>query len=76
MLRSVGDARSTFLVNTVLGPLMLTSIALGMALGGVRGAAWGFACATTLVIPLFWMRMENTLRRIDRGLPLGRAPRP
>lgn len=63
VLRSVGDARSTFLVNTVLGPLMLLSIVAGQLAGGVVGAAWGFAAATVLAAPLFWTRMEIVLRR-------------
>jgi O-antigen/teichoic acid export membrane protein len=63
VLRSMGDARSTFIVNCVLGPLMLGGVVLGQLLGGAVGAAWGFAAATTLVIPLFWWRMEGSVRR-------------
>jgi O-antigen/teichoic acid export membrane protein len=63
VLRSLGDARSTFLVNTVLGPLMLGGVVVGQLLGGAVGAAWGFAAATTMVIPLFWWRMEGSVRR-------------
>jgi O-antigen/teichoic acid export membrane protein len=63
VLRSLGDARSTFLVNCVLGPLLLTGVVVGQLLGGAVGSAWGFAMATTLVIPLFWWRMEGSVRR-------------
>lgn len=62
VLRSKGDARSTFLVNTVLGPLILGGVVLGQILTGAPGAAWGFAAATVLVVPLFWLRMERTIR--------------
>jgi O-antigen/teichoic acid export membrane protein len=63
VLRSVGDARSTFVVNCVLGPLMLLSVMIGQISGGIVGAAWGFAASTVLVLPLFWVRMEVVLRR-------------
>ncbi len=62
VLRAKGDARSTFLVNTVLGPLMLAGVVIGQLAAGVTGAAWGFAAATTLVVPLFWLRMERRIR--------------
>jgi O-antigen/teichoic acid export membrane protein len=62
VLRSMGDARSTFLVNTVLGPLILGGVVIGQITAGAPGAAWGFAAATTLVVPLFWLRMERTIR--------------
>ena len=62
VLRSRGDARSTFLVNTVLGPLILGGVVLGEITAGAVGAAWGFALATTLVVPLFWARMERSMR--------------
>ncbi len=68
VLRSMGDARSTFVVNTVLGPLMLGGVVAGQLAGGAAGAAWGFAAATTLVVPLFWVRME-----VDHP-PAGRQP--
>ncbi|MGQ0576680.1 MAG: hypothetical protein ACT4RN_21140 [Pseudonocardia sp.] len=65
VLRSVGDARSTFVVNTVLGPLMLVAVVTGQLTGGVVGAAWGFAASTVAILPLFWLRMEKVLRRPD-----------
>jgi O-antigen/teichoic acid export membrane protein len=63
VLRSAGDARSTFVVNTVLAPTMLLGVVIGELLGDVVGAAWGFAAATTLIVPLFWLRMERLYRR-------------
>lgn len=71
ILRSVGDARSTFVVNSILGPVLLLAVIGGELLGGVTGAAWGFAVATTLTLPLWWLRMEHVLRR--RGVARANA---
>lgn len=74
VLRSAGDARSTFGVNAVLGPLMLATVCSGQLLGGAVGAAWGFAASTTLIVPLFWLRMERLFRRQAAGAhPAGQA---
>lgn len=69
VLRSMGDARSTFLVNTVLGPLILGGAVVGVLVAGAPGAAWGFAAATILVVPLFWLRMERTMRSRPASAP-------
>jgi hypothetical protein len=50
-------------VNTILGPLMLLAVVVGQVTGGAVGAACGFAVSTTAVIPLFWWRMEKTMRK-------------
>jgi hypothetical protein len=42
---------------------MLSSVVAGQLLAGPVGAAWGFAASTVLVIPLFWERMERSVRR-------------
>ena len=60
--RAVDQTRYIFLTSAVLGPLILVLSVAGQALAGSEGAAWGFAFAAVLVIPLAWVFLAGALR--------------
>lgn len=62
VLRARGDARSSFVVNAVLGPLVLAGAIGGFLSGGAPGTAWGMAMAAAVTTPLWWIRMERGTR--------------
>lgn len=62
VIRSRGRPRDSYLVNLLLGALLLVGAPVGLVLGGAAGAAWGFAIATLLTAPLFGLAMERVLR--------------
>jgi hypothetical protein len=41
---------------------MLALSVAGQVLGGSRGAAWGFALAALLVIPMNWVLLARAVR--------------
>jgi len=57
VLRARGDTRSSFVVNMLLGPLVLVGAVAGFAFGGAPGTAWGMATAAAVVTPLWWIRL-------------------
>lgn len=63
VMRSRADTRSTFRVNLVLGPLLLACVSIGQVAHGAQGAAWGFATATILTAPLWWLMAKHTVQR-------------
>lgn len=63
VIRACGETRATFLVNALIGVLLLVCVPVGFVLGGAPGAAAGFAVANLLPAPLFWVQLELVLRR-------------
>lgn len=63
MLYALGQARVTFLVHTVLAPLILVGGLAGVALARAPGAAWGFALAAWAVVPLWFLRLRSAATR-------------
>ena len=67
VIRSRGRPRDSFIVNVLLGFLLLAGAPIGLVLGGAEGAAWGFALATLSTAPLFGIRMERILGSMPSG---------
>lgn len=68
VMRAIADTRSTFRVNLLLGPALLVCVCLGQYLGKAEGAAWGFAAATVLTAPLWWLMAARSVRRPRRAV--------
>jgi O-antigen/teichoic acid export membrane protein len=66
VLRACGQVRASYLVNAVIGALLLTCVPVGFVLGGAPGAAAGFAVANLVPAPLFWVQMERVIGRTGR----------
>lgn len=62
VIRAAGRARDSFVVNVLLGVLLIVGAPVGLVVGGAEGAAWGFAVATLSTAPLFALRAERLLR--------------
>ena len=62
VFRAVDQTRYIFYCSAVLGPLMLGLSVAGQLLAGSQGAAWGFALAAVLVIPMNWVLLAGALR--------------
>jgi O-antigen/teichoic acid export membrane protein len=53
-LRVLGAAKESLAVRLVSAPLVLVLAILGGAIDGANGAAWGWALAGVLALPLWW----------------------
>lgn len=66
MLYAMDRARVTMLVHSVYAPLVLVGGIGGVLWGGAPGAAYGFAAAFWLVLPLWWVRFWREAVRFGR----------
>jgi O-antigen/teichoic acid export membrane protein len=62
VLRALGAVRQTLSQSLLLAPLLLVFGVVGVWLDGARGAAFGFAIAQWIPVPLWWLRMVRTTR--------------
>ena len=65
MLYAIDRARVTFGVHVVEAALTVTAGIGGALLAGAAGAAWGFAIAFWVVLPVLWWRFARELGRAD-----------
>ena len=63
-----GQARRTLGLHLVEAPLLVAGLVGGAALAGVRGAAWGMAAATAVMVPL-WYSQLLAIARADAAAP-------
>jgi hypothetical protein len=64
VLRGLGRARSTFVVNAIQAPLLLVGGVVGVLVGGPVGAASGLAAASWLVAPLWVVQVRRAIREL------------
>jgi O-antigen/teichoic acid export membrane protein len=69
-LRVLGAARESLAVRLVSAPLVLVLATLGGALDGAEGAAWGWAVAGIVAVPLWWRAVRRASRSGHRELPV------
>jgi O-antigen/teichoic acid export membrane protein len=63
VMRALARPNYAFWVSAMLGPLVLALSVSGAWLYEAPGAAWGFATAALLVIPLAWRLLALAVRR-------------
>jgi O-antigen/teichoic acid export membrane protein len=61
-LRVLGAARESLGVRLVSAPLVLAFAMVGGALDGAEGAAWGWALAGVVAVPLWWRAVKRASR--------------
>ncbi|MCW2777301.1 MAG: rane protein [Frankiales bacterium] len=65
LFRALDRSNYTFFTSAALGPLILVLSVVGQAVGGVRGAAYGFALAAALVVVPFFVLAGRAVRAAD-----------
>jgi O-antigen/teichoic acid export membrane protein len=63
VLRILGRARVSFEISAITAPLLIVLGLIGLHLDGAAGAAAGFALATWLTAPVWWIRLHTAARR-------------
>jgi O-antigen/teichoic acid export membrane protein len=62
VLYGTQQARSTFRIHAVKGPVLLAAVLLGTATGGAVGAAWALAATEAAVLPAWVLTLRAALR--------------
>jgi hypothetical protein len=60
------SARDLLRMSSLLPPLHITLGVGGAVVGGVRGAALGFALAACCIVPAWWLKLSRFLRSYER----------
>jgi O-antigen/teichoic acid export membrane protein len=68
VLRVLGRARVSFEINAMTAPLLIVLGLAGLHIGGVAGAAAGFALAHWLTVPVWWIRLRAVARRATAAI--------
>lgn len=64
VLIAMDRARASLMLNIVYAPLIFIGGVGGVLLGGAYGAAWGFAAAFWVMVPLWWLRLLREVRHV------------
>jgi O-antigen/teichoic acid export membrane protein len=64
-LRALGAAGSAVRVSAAVAPVLLAAGITGAALGGARGALFGWALGSTWALVLWWRMLARTLARSE-----------
>ena len=62
VLYGIQQARSTFRINLVKGPILLAAVVAGTLWAGAVGAAWGLAATEAAVLPAWILALRHALR--------------
>lgn len=62
VLYGIQQARATFRINLVKGPILLAAVVLGTYWTGAVGAAWGLAATEALALPAWIFALRKALR--------------
>ena len=59
-MRASGQGRKVFYLSVFTGITMMIGALGGGAIGGARGAAWGYAVSETATVALWWATLAMT----------------
>jgi O-antigen/teichoic acid export membrane protein len=69
VLYGMGQARATFRINVIKGPVLVAALLVGTFWAGVLGAAWAFALVEALVLPAWILTLRQSLRSVGSPQP-------
>jgi O-antigen/teichoic acid export membrane protein len=73
VLYGLSQARATFRLNLVKGPVLLLALLISTSVAGAVGAAWAMAAVEAIVLPVWIWTLRRTLRQ--RSDPLAEENR-
>jgi O-antigen/teichoic acid export membrane protein len=62
VLYGLGQARLTFRIHAIKGPLLLVAVTIGTLNGGAVGAAWALALTEMAVLPAWVLTLRHAVR--------------
>lgn len=62
VLYGIQQAKSTFRINLVKGPILIVTVVVGTLWAGAVGAAWAFAITEAAVLPAWILTLRHALR--------------
>jgi hypothetical protein len=63
VLYGLSQARATFRLNLVKGPVLLLALLISTSIAGAVGAAWALAAVEAGVLPVWIWTLRRTLRQ-------------
>lgn len=70
ILYGMGLSRVTFFVNVARAPILIALMTAGIWLWGPVGAAWALATTEAILLPVWFIRLHQVLRRTPTGASL------